>query len=35
MISPQRIFHVFLIRNFKHDDWTMNTNEACSEGATK
>lgn len=34
MISPQRIFHVFLIRNFKQD-WTMNTNEACGEGATK
>lgn len=34
MIVPQQIFHVFLIRNFKYD-WTMNTNEACGEGATK
>jgi len=34
MIFPQRIFHVFLIHDFKQD-WTMNTNEACSEGATK
>ena len=34
MIAHQRIFHVFLIRDFKQD-WTMSTNEACSEGAIK
>ena len=34
MISPQQIFHAFLIRDVKQG-WTMSTNEACSEGATK